>query len=131
MRILIGEDDTASRLILEAAVRRLGHEALGVSDGDEAWRLYQEVDVDAVISDRVMPRSDGLQLCRLIRRSKGGEFVYFIFLTSSKDEASSVDGMKTGADDYLKKPLDMLELSSQLLVTLALQHSTRIRCQAS
>lgn len=116
MRILIAEDDTASRFILEAAVRQLGHEPLVAADGEQAWQLYQTSHVDAVISDRTMPRLDGLGLCRRIRESEGGAYVYFIFLTSLGDQAAAADGMHIGADDYLSKPFDARELSSRLAV---------------
>ena len=63
MRILIAEDDYASRLILEAAVAELGHEFVSAADGEEAWQLFQATKVDAVISNRSMPGIDGLELC--------------------------------------------------------------------
>ena len=67
MRILIAEDEKTSRLILEAAIAQLGHEFVSSEDGQQAWRLFQETNVDAVISDRSMPMMDGLELCRRIR----------------------------------------------------------------
>jgi two-component system, cell cycle response regulator len=59
MRILIAEDDDASRMVLEAAVRQLGHDCVPARDGAEAWRLFQDAKVDVVISDRSMPAMDG------------------------------------------------------------------------
>lgn len=116
MRILIAEDDYASRLILEAAVSQLGHDIVSAADGEEAWRLFQSTKVDAVISDRSMPGIDGVELCRRVRESEGGAYVYFIFLTSLDAPASAVDGIHVGADDYLTKPLIIEELSARLLV---------------
>ena len=66
MRVLIAEDDASSRLILEIQMRRLKHEFESANTGEEAWRLFQNNDVDVVISDREMPGMDGLELCRRI-----------------------------------------------------------------
>ncbi len=106
MRILIAEDEKTSRLILEAAIAQLGHEFVSSEDGQQAWRLFQETNVDAVISDRSMPMMDGLELCRRIRAAPGPGYPYFIFLTSFDDKARIMDGVNAGADDYLIKPLD-------------------------
>jgi len=116
MRILIAEDDKTSRLILEAAITQLGHEFVSSENGQEAWRLFQETNVDAVISDRSMPLMDGLELCRRIRAAPMANYPYFIFLTSFNDRARIMDGMNAGADDYLVKPLDPEELSARLVV---------------
>ncbi|MGO8800917.1 MAG: diguanylate cyclase [Roseiarcus sp.] len=116
MRILIAEDDKTSRLILEAAIAQLGHEFVSSQDGLEAWRRFQEANMDAVISDRSMPLMDGLELCRRIRAAPGAGYPYFIFLTSFNDKARIMDGINAGADDYLIKPLDPEELSARLVV---------------
>jgi two-component system cell cycle response regulator len=116
MRILIAEDDEASRLILEAAVAGLGHQFVSAADGTEAWREFQTSKFDAVISDRSMPGIDGLELCRRIRAAPGDGYTYFIFLTALSDKRRILDGMSAGADDYLSKPLDPDELSARLVV---------------
>jgi len=116
MRILIAEDDSTSRLIVEAAVAQLGHEFVSAKDGQEAWRLFNIGKTDVVVSDRSMPLMDGLELCRRIRGSPGVGYPYFIFLTSLSDKGRIQDGMDAGADDYLSKPLDPDELSARLVV---------------
>ena len=116
MRILIAEDDTASRLILEAALAGLGHEVIAATDGEQAWQLFQSEKVEAIISDREMPRLNGLDLCRRIRESDGGKYIYFIFLTSVHDKDGAAEAIRAGADDYLMKPLNRHELEARLLV---------------
>ena len=116
MRILIAEDDTASRLILEAALAGLGHEVVAATDGEQAWQLFQSNKVEAIISDREMPRLNGLDLCRRIRESDGGKYIYFIFLTSVNDKVGAAEAIRIGADDYLMKPLNRHELEARLMV---------------
>lgn len=116
MRILVAEDNAASRLILEVAVTSLGHDCIVSVDGDEAWRLFEHADVDVVISDRMMPGMDGLELCRRVRACERDAYTYFIFLTAFDEKTQVMSGMAAGADDYLVKPLDVDELKMRLLV---------------
>src|SRR5712691_9004150 len=116
MRILIAEDDNASRLILEAALSQLGHEIISAIDGEQAWQMFQSEKVEAIISDREMPGLNGVDLCRRIRESKSGKYVYFIFLTSINDEGGVTEAIRIGADDYLMKPLNRNELEARLMV---------------
>lgn len=117
MRILIAEDDAVSRLIIEAKVADLGHEFVSTTDGEEAWRVFQEGGVDVVISDRSMPNVDGLELCRRVRSWPGGNrYIYFIFVTASSDRRRIHDANDAGADDYLLKPLDTDQLATRLVV---------------
>src|SRR5207244_10256722 len=109
MRILVAEDDTTSRLIIETAVTSLGHECIVATSGDEAWRLFETADVDVIISDRSMPGMDGIELCRLVRTSSKDTYTYFIFLTIFDERPDVISGMEAGADDYLIKPLDLGE----------------------
>jgi two-component system cell cycle response regulator len=117
MRILIAEDDAGSRLIIEAMVRQLGHAVVVTTNGDEAWKAFQQADFDVVISDRSMPGIDGLELCRLVRsKPEANKYTYFIFVTSSGDKRRVLDANEAGADDYLVKPLDTDQLATRLLV---------------
>ncbi len=116
MRILVAEDDAATCLVLEAAVRSLGHDCVVASSGEEAWRLFETVDVEAVISDRMMPGMDGVELCRRIRACARDTYTHFIFLTAFDKKADVLSGMEAGADDYLVKPLDIDDLRMRLLV---------------
>jgi two-component system, cell cycle response regulator len=116
MRILVAEDDAATCLVLEAAVTSLGHDCVVATNGKEAWRLFEAVDVEVVISDRMMPGMDGVELCRRIRACGRDTYTYFIFLTVFDKKADVLSGMEAGADDYLVKPLDIDDLKMRLLV---------------
>jgi two-component system, cell cycle response regulator len=119
LKILIAEDDAVSRTILRRAVEKLGHECLAASDGEEAWGLYKEnPDIDAIISDWMMPGVDGLELCRRVRSDGREGYTYFIFLTALGDREHLLQGLEAGADDYLSKPLDRDELGMRLTSAL-------------
>lgn len=116
MRILIAEDDTVSHLVLDAALAGLSHEIISATDGEQAWQMFQSERVDAIISDREMPGLNGVDLCRRVRESEGGKYIYFIFLTSINDKEGATEAIRTGADDYLMKPLNRHELEARLMV---------------
>ena len=122
MKILVAEDDAVSRMILQRAVQRLGHDVLAAEDGKAAWDLYRETsDVDVIISDWMMPGADGLELCRRIRTAEkrdGQGYTYFIFLTALGDRKHLLQGLESGADDYLSKPLDRDDLGVRLTSAL-------------
>lgn len=116
MKILIAEDDAVSRTILQRAVEKIGHECLAAADGETAWRLYQEnLDLEVIISDWMMPGMDGIELCRLVRGDGRDAYTYFVFLTALGDREHLLIGLEAGADDYLSKPLDRDELQVRLI----------------
>jgi two-component system, cell cycle response regulator len=115
MKILVADDDPTSRLIVQMALRRLGHECDTVTDGSQAWSAFQAGQPDVVISDWMMPGQTGVQLCQNIRTSSRGGSIYFILVTGQGAPAQIREGMKAGADDYLIKPLDPDELEVRLI----------------
>lgn len=120
MRILIAEDDTLSRMILESAIEQLGHECLSADNGRQAWDLLESTQVDVLISDRMMPGMDGIDLCRRVRARAGADYTYFIFLTALDNHDDLLAGIEVGADDYLAKPLNLDDLQVRLLVAARL-----------
>jgi DNA-binding response OmpR family regulator len=117
VKILTVEDDIVARTVLGRALRRLGHDIVEAGDGESAWNLLQKEPVRVVVSDWMMPRMNGLELCRKVRSQIGGEYVYFILLTSTDatddNQRSAADA---GVDDFLSKPLDLTELWTRLRV---------------
>ena len=113
MRILIAEDDSTSRRILEAALTKWGHDIITVADGTEAWEKLQDADAPKLaILDWMMPGIEGVEICRKLRENKKDEeqYTYLILLTSKGSKEDIVSGMEAGADDYVVKPFDMHEL---------------------
>lgn len=116
MKILIAEDDTSSRLIYSAILRKLGHTVTAVENGQQALEAWKNGDYTLVISDWAMPDMDGLQLCKSIRAEPSRQYTYFILLTGKEGKGSYLEGMDAGADDFLSKPLDEVQLVVRLRV---------------
>ena len=115
LKILIAEDERVSRTILKRTVEALGHECLVAEDGLEAWEAYRNTpDVEAIVSDWMMPNMDGLEFCRRVRNLDRDGYTFFIFLTALGNEDHLLEGMQAGADEYLTKPLDGKQLEAKL-----------------
>lgn len=114
MKILIAEDDVDSRLLLSRMLQRWGHDIIAAEDGAEAWRILQEEPISFVISDWMMPEMDGLELCRKVRSSDFGRYIYIILLTAKNDKKELVAGMEAGADDFVVKPFNKGELNVRI-----------------
>ena len=115
--VLIAEDDAASRRLLEATLRRWGHQVAVTVDGEEAWTALQRADAPSVaILDWMMPGLDGVEICRRLRRQGSPTPPYVILLTSNTRQADVVAGLEAGADDYMGKPFDHDELRARLIV---------------
>src|ERR1041384_5422652 len=85
-----------------------------IAEGEEAWRLFTDQGADVIISDWLMPRMEGPELCRRVRESDA-PYAYFILLTALGDQQHHLHGRKSGADDYLAKPFDMEDLGARMV----------------
>jgi CheY-like chemotaxis protein len=115
VKVLVAEDDADIRDLLEVAVASLDHEVRSARDGREAWESYQAEGADIIISDWLMPRLQGTELCRLVRATEGVPYVYFVILTALDSEEHMLQGMQAGADDYLTKPFTIGALQARLV----------------
>lgn len=130
MKILVAEDDTVSRLLLSTILKSLGHTVTTVEDGYQAWTAWQQDEYPLVISDWMMPRIEGLELCRMIRAESTLQYTYIILLTALNSRSSYLEGMDAGADDFLTKPFDEGQLAARLRVAeriLELHHRLYIQ----
>jgi DNA-binding response OmpR family regulator len=129
VKILAVEDDKMALMMLRQALTRLGHEVIEAKNGKEAWALLRRDPVRVVVSDWEMPEADGLELCRRIRARMKAEYVYFILVTARDDsEANQQNAMDAGVDDFLTKPLDLLELRMRLRTAeRILRYTTQVR----
>jgi two-component system, cell cycle response regulator len=118
MRILIADDSIVSRHMLDATLRKLGYEVIMACDGAEAWGVLQSENPPRIaILDWVMPGLSGPEVCKRVReRSRDSEsaYTYLLLLTSKSQKEDLIEGMESGADDYLTKPFDPHELRVRL-----------------
>ena len=117
MKVLIAEDEIVSRRLLESALPRWGYDVVTATDGEEAWMLLQEPDAPTImVLDWLMPRLDGVDICRRIRAHPRLSSVYIILLTSRAAIEDVVQGLEAGANDYITKPFDAAELRARMQV---------------
>jgi two-component system, OmpR family, response regulator MprA len=116
MRILVVDDESAVREAVERALRLDGYEVTLAGDGREALETLDERSPDAVVLDVLMPRLDGLELCRRLRGR--GDRTPVLMLTARDAVADRVAGLDAGADDYLVKPFALEELLARLRALL-------------
>ncbi len=113
-RIAVVEDEENIRDNVAFALEREGYRVETYGDGAAAWEAFQQDLPELLILDIIMPRLDGLELCRKVRTIS--ENVPIIFLTSRDEEFDRVLGLELGADDYLCKPFSMRELLARIKV---------------
>jgi DNA-binding response OmpR family regulator len=117
MKVLIAEDDSVSRLLLESILREWGYEVTATDDGQAAWDcLRADGGPRLVILDWQMPRLDGLELCRRARATPATQSLYILLLTGRGGTDNIVLGLRAGTNDYLTKPFDLDELAARLSV---------------
>jgi two-component system, cell cycle response regulator len=115
MKILIADDEAVSLRMLEKTLERAGYEVTAVSDGRKAAEELCRLDGPRLaLLDWVMPQLDGPAVCRTVRRKRSQSHVYLVLLTSKSSKEDIVEGLESGADDYLTKPFDPGELKARL-----------------
>jgi len=127
-QILLAEDDSLARSMTERLLIRIGYEVTCAVNGARALELFKEHFFPIVLTDWMMPEMDGIALCRAIREFHLGEYVFIVFLTTNDTKDNIIKGLEAGADDYLTKPFNPIELSARLASgrrILTLQKSMR------
>lgn len=115
MRVFVAEDDAVSRKLLVALLQAWGHEVVVACDGEEAWSLLKaERKPVFAILDWMMPGLDGAEICSRVRAVPELRASYLILLTAKTGAWSAVEGLDAGADDFLAKPFDRLELQARI-----------------
>ncbi|MCP4675906.1 MAG: response regulator transcription factor [Deltaproteobacteria bacterium] len=108
LRILIAEDDDASRGLLKRSLASKGYSVIAAENGEKAWEIIQDErdPPELAILDWMMPGVDGIELCRRIKK-RGNPFVYTILLTAKSENADIIAGLEAGAHEFLTKPFDI------------------------
>jgi two-component system, OmpR family, response regulator MprA len=114
-RILVVEDDVAIADVLRRTLRQEGHEVRSAEDGVEALELAESFVPDLVILDLGLPKLDGVEVCRRLRAESDAPI---LILTARTDTDDRVEGLDSGADDYLVKPFERKELLARMRALL-------------
>ncbi len=113
--ILVVDDEKAIVDILEFNLKRDGYEVIKAYNGEDGLNLFREKKPDLVLLDIMMPKIDGLQVCKMIR---GESNIPIIMLTAKAEEVDKVIGLEFGADDYVTKPFSVREVLARVKANL-------------
>jgi len=117
VRILIAEDERVARCALEAMLQEWGYEVVVACNGAEAWSFLQREDSPSIaVLDWIMPEMDGVEICRRVREHRKLDPPYLILLTVKDRKEDIIEGLRSGASDYVPKPFHCEELRARLEV---------------
>jgi DNA-binding response OmpR family regulator len=117
-KVLIADDDPPTRMLLRASISQWNYECVEAVDGEEAWNILQTADAPRLLLlDWLMPKLNGIDLCSLIRDNlKTSYKPYIILLTQLGGTENIVSALDAGANEFLLKPINIMELRSRLAV---------------
>ena len=113
-QILVVDDSRLQRRILTASLTRWGFDVIQAASGEAALEICREQHPDIILSDWMMPGMSGLEFCTAFRALSKDNYAYFILLTSKSDKTDVAEGLDSGADDFLTKPVDFKMLKEKL-----------------
>ena len=122
--VLVIDDEPSIARSIAKTVVALGHRVTAVTAWTEAVRVFAQGDIDLVLMDAVMPVVDGFKLTRMLR-GRSESYVPILFLTGLADQNARIQGIAAGADDFITKPCDPLELQARLTAMLRIRWLTR------
>ena len=120
VQILLIDDDSTIRLLLERTLKRQGYDVVCAGNGEEGLVKAKELHPAMIICDWVMPGVSGLQVCRQVKSLPDLATTFFILLTSLGSVEDRVKGLDAGADDFLCKPIEMNEFIARIRAGLRL-----------
>jgi class 3 adenylate cyclase len=131
-RILIVDDNEANRDILEARLRTQGYDIVQAADGEAAIEAVNQHSPDLVLLDVMMPKLDGVEVCRLLKADARRPYLPIVLVTAKADSKDVVAGLDAGADEYLTKPVDQAALVARVRSMLRVKAlHDQVRAQAT
>jgi Response regulators consisting of a CheY-like receiver domain and a winged-helix DNA-binding domain len=119
-QILIIDDDSIIQTVLKKALQSQGYEVAIADDGETGLALAEKLRPALIVSDWVMPGLDGLEVCRRVKANPNLSTTFFILLTAQSAVEDRIQGLDTGADDFLAKPIEINELQARVRAGLRL-----------
>lgn len=113
-KILVVDDHAASRMAAVAVLAMEGYEVIEADSGFTAVELVAQKAPDLILLDVMMPEMDGFQVCQLLKQNEHTRLIPIIFISGLNDRRSRIRGIEVGADDFLSKPFDRLELTARV-----------------
>lgn len=129
--VLVVDDEPKALMLLRNVIEPEGHRVLTASDGATALRLARDERPDAILLDVMMPETDGFEVCRQLRATPALATVPILLLTALDDRESRLHGLAAGADDFLTKPFDSVELRIRLRTIFRLNRYQRLYEESS
>ncbi|HEX3879588.1 MAG TPA: diguanylate cyclase [Bryobacteraceae bacterium] len=115
IRVLAAEDNPVFQSMLRSMLKKWGYDPVIARDGAEAWQILESENAPRLaILDWMMPELDGVEICRRVRAAGREPYIYIVLLTARTESQDLVEGMESGADDYLTKPFVAQELRVRL-----------------
>ena len=115
-KVLVVDDEQSILTLLQYNLQQAGYEVLTASDGDEGKNLALKENPDLIVLDLMLPKLDGLEVCKQLRQQKN--FTPVLMLTAKDDEFDKVLGLELGADDYMTKPFSPREVVARIKAIL-------------
>ena len=113
-KVLVVDDHAASRMTAVALLGMEGYEVIEAESGSAAVHLISEKQPDLILLDVMMPEMDGFEVCQLLKQDEQTRLIPVIFITALNDRRSRIRGIEVGADDFLSKPFDRVELAARV-----------------
>lgn len=113
-KLLVVDDSKSVRIFLSNLLGQAGYDILLAEDGSEAWNVLQHEKVDLIVSDLEMPKLDGFELCKKVKKHPDYKNIYFILLSTRDSTQMKVKGLETGADEYMGKNISESELLARI-----------------
>jgi len=113
-RILVVEDNASSQELLRKLLTQEGYQVTTCRDGDEALERIKEAPPDCILCDLLLPTIDGLEVCRRVKEDEATRLVPLVVVTGQTDLQSKLDALNAGAEDFLTKPFNPLEVAARV-----------------
>ena len=130
LSVLVADDDPNHLEMVSLLIRNLGYPVLTAADGQTAWEIFQDASPRIVVADWVMPRLNGLDLCRKIREAGRGQYTYLIILSAQNAPQDVARGLAGGIDDYVMKPFKIDEFKARIEIGVRIVRlETELACR--